>query len=44
MSTKVFEDDGWINIARFFCRMFELMKFIVAFLADTGGKKSCVGH
>lgn len=43
MSTKVFEDVGWINIARFVWRMFELIKFIVAFLADSE-KKSCVGH
>lgn len=26
-STKVFEAAGWINIARFFWRMFELIKF-----------------
>lgn len=25
MSTKVFEEVGWINIARFFWRMFELI-------------------
>ncbi len=39
-STKVFEDVGWINIARFFGRMFGLIKFIIAFLADSGKKKS----
>lgn len=38
MSTRVFEDVGWINITLYFWRMFELIKFIVAFLSDSEKK------
>lgn len=39
MSTKVFEDTGWISIARSFRGMFEQIKFINTFLAAPGKKK-----
>lgn len=42
MSTKVFEDIGWISIARSFGGMFEQIKFVNTLLAALGKKKKLV--
>lgn len=44
MSTKVFEHNGWISIARSFRGMFEQIKFVNTFLAAPGKKNNLCGE